>query len=84
MTTNLIPEYTTSHIPLAAFLKVRHVRIININVIDRRGVFTFENVPRELIIEFNNGEALVEPAEYADKMSQLTQTAKRLMKDAGV
>lgn len=84
MTTNLIPEYHTSHIPLAAYLKVHGVRIINIAVVERRGVFTFENVPREIIISFNNGDATVEPAEYADKMSQLTQTAKRLMKDSGV
>lgn len=84
MATNLIPQYSTSHVPLATYLKVKQVRIININIVDRRGVFTFENVPRELIIEFNNGDASVEPAEYADKMSQLTQTAKRLMKDVGV
>jgi len=82
--TNLLENYTTSHVPLAAYLKVKGVRIINICVKEKRGVFSFENVPREFIIDFNNGAANVEPAEYADKMSQLTQTAKRLLKESGV
>lgn len=81
---NILEQYVTSHVPLAAYLKVKGVKIINIEVKDKRGVFTFENVIREYIIDFNNGEAAVEPAEYANKMSQLTQTAKRLMKESGV
>lgn len=82
--TNILDSYITSHVPLAAYLKVKGIRIINIVVKERRGVFEFENVPREYIIDFNNGAASVEPAEYADKMSQLTQTAKRLLKESGV
>ena len=81
---NLLDLYTTSHVPLAAYLKVKGVRIINIMVKDRRGCFTFADVNRDLVIDFNNGAASVEPAEYADKMSQLTQTAKRLLKESGV
>lgn len=81
---NLLDIYTTSHIPLAAYLKVKGMKIINIEVKEKRGVFTFENVVRELIIDFNNGSASIEPGEYAEKMSQLTQTAKRLMKESGV
>lgn len=80
---NLLDTYTTSHVPLAAYLKVKGTRIINITVKDKRGEFVFENVDRTYIIEFNNGEASVEPAEYATKMSQLTQTAKRLLKESG-
>lgn len=81
--TNLLDTYITSHVPLAAYLKVKGVKIINITIKERRGTFTFESVPREYIIDFNNGAAMVEPAEYADKMSQLTQTAKRLLKESG-
>lgn len=80
---NLLDTYITSHVPLAAYLKVKGAKIINIEVKDRRGIFTFENVEREHIIDFNNGEASVEPAEYAQRMSQLTQTAKRLLKEHG-
>lgn len=81
---NLLDTYTTNHVPLAAYLKVKGVRIINIEVKDRKGYFTFENVNRDYVIEFNNGEASVEPADYATRMSQLTQTAKRLLKENGV
>lgn len=80
---NLLDTYITSHVPLAAYLKVKGARIINIEVKERRGVFTFENVDRDLIINFNNGDALVEPGDYATRMSQLTQTAKRLLKESG-
>lgn len=82
MMTNLLNTYITSHVPLAAYLKVKGTKIINITVKERRGTFEFENVDRDLIIDFNNGQAMVEPAEYADKMSQLTQTAKRLLKES--
>lgn len=80
---NLLDLYTTSHVPLAAYLKVKGAKIINITIQDKRGCFTFVDVNRDLIIDFNNGEASVEPAEYADKMSQLTQTAKRLLRESG-
>lgn len=80
---NLLDIYTTSHVPLAAYLKVKGVKIINIIVKERRGTFTFVDVDRDLIIDFNNGAASVEPGEYADKMSQMTQTAKRLLKESG-
>lgn len=80
---NLLDIYTTSHVPLAAYLKVKGVKIINIVITDRRGTFTFVDVDRNYIIDFNNGEALVEPGEYSAKMSQLTQTAKRLLKESG-
>ena len=79
---NLLDTYITSHVPLAAYLKSKGVRIINIEIKDRRGTFTFENVDRDLVIAFNNGEATVEPGDYAQRMSQLTQTAKRLLKES--
>lgn len=80
---DLLPTYVTNHIPLAAYLKVKGMKIINITIKENRGCFEFEHVIRDFIIEFNNGTAAVEPAEYADRMSQLTQTAKRLMKELG-
>ena len=80
---NLLDIYTTTHVPLAAYLKVKGARIVNIEIKDKRGTFTFENVNRDLIIDFNNGSAVVEPGEYASKMSHLPQTAKRLLKESG-
>jgi hypothetical protein len=80
---NLLDTYTTAHVPLAAYLKCKGVRIVNITAKDRRGTFVFENVDRQLIIDFNNGEAIVEPSDYAQRMSQLVQTAKRVVNETG-
>lgn len=83
METNLIKDYHTSHVPLAAYLKMKGNQMSNVTISGRRGVFVFPFVHREHIIDFNNGAASVEPNEFADKMSQLTQTAKRIMFDSG-
>jgi hypothetical protein len=83
MNTNLIDNYKTSHVPLAAYLKMKGNTMNNVVIEGRRGIFTFAFVHREHIIEFNNGQAMVEPNEFADKMSQLTQTAKRILADHG-
>lgn len=76
-----LPEYKTSHIPLATYLKVSGVSISSITCSNHRATYTFIDVPRELIIEFNAGRAKVEPARYASEMSHLTQTAKRLSEE---
>lgn len=43
----------------------------------KRGIFVFDAVPRQALMDFNHGKALVEPNEFAEKMSQMTHTAKR-------
>lgn len=81
METDLLTEYKTSHVPLAAYLKIKGCQVMKVTCEGRRGVFTFAYVAREHIIEFNNGQSTVEPNEFAEKMSQLTQTAKRVIAD---
>lgn len=81
METNLVHEYKTSHVPLAAYLRTKGCQIHEVTLDGRRGVFEFRLVPREYIIEFNNGQGNVEPNEFAEKMSQLTQTAKRIINE---
>ena len=83
MDTNLLTDYHTSHVPLAAYLKMRGNVLSAVKLEGRRGVFVFPFAHREHVIEFNNGAATVEPNEFADKMSQLTQTAKRVLADSG-
>lgn len=83
MNNNLLNEYKTPHVPLAAYLRLKGVQIAEVQHDGKRGVFVFRNVNRELIIEFNNGAAHVEPNEFAEKMSQLTQTAKRVVSESG-
>lgn len=81
MDTNLLKGYKTSHVPLAAYLKIKGAQLIKVTCENRRGVFEFDICHREHIIEFNNGAAMVEPGEFAERMSQLTQTAKRVMSE---
>lgn len=81
METNLLTNYKTSHVPLAAYLKIKGAQIIKVTCEKRRGVFEFAVTQREHIIEFNDGQAQVEPNEFAEKMSQLTQTAKRVLSE---
>lgn len=83
METNLLKGYKTSHVPLAAYLRINGAQLIRVTCEGRRGVFEFDICHREHIIEFNNGQARVEPGEFAEKMSQLTQTAKRVMTEQG-
>lgn len=84
MDNNLLKGYKTSHVPLAAYLRLKGSQLMKVTCEHRRGVFIFDTCHREHIIEFNNGQALVEPDEFAEKMSQLTQTAKRVIQQEGV
>lgn len=81
MENDLIHDYKTTHVPLAAYLRLKGVQVSKVTCEGRRGVFVFGLVARDHIIEFNNGQAVVEPNEFAEKMSQLTQTAKRVIND---
>ncbi len=77
MNTDLLTDYQTAHIPLAAYLSVKGCQIKSIENIGNRGMFHFEFVPRFHINDFNNGAGQVEPGAFALKMNQLIQSAKR-------
>lgn len=77
MNTDLLTEYQTAHVPLAAYLSVKGCQIKVIENVNNRGVFHFEFVPRFHITDFNNGNGTVEPGAFALKMNQLIQSAKR-------
>lgn len=77
MNTDLLTEYQTSHVPLAAYLSIKGCQIKVVEHIMGRGVFHFEFVPRFHITDFNNGVGQVEPGAFALKMNQLIQSAKR-------
>jgi hypothetical protein len=79
ITTLTLPEFTTSHMPLAAYLKINGATIKNVTKSGNKGMFTFANVPRSLIHDFNKSRGLVEPNTFADTMAQLTMTAKRVV-----
>lgn len=77
MNTDLLTDYQSSHIPLAAYLSVKGCQIKLIENIGGRGVFHFSFVPRAHVNDFNNGNGTVEPGAFALKMNQLIQSAKR-------
>lgn len=80
MHTDILDTYSTTHLPLAAYLKVHNVQLVSVTSDQlKRGTFNFVQVPRTFIIDFNNGQAQVEPNEFAVKMSQLVQTVRRTM-----
>lgn len=75
---DIIDEYKTSHLPLATYLKLNNVQLMDISIDEyKRGVFKFIQVPRTFIIDYNNSKSLVEPNEFAIKMSQLIQQVRR-------
>ena len=78
MHTDILDSYSTTHLPLAAYLKAKNVQLTGVSIDEhKRGNFGFIQVPRTFIIDFNNGTALVEPNDFAIKMSQLVQTVRR-------
>jgi len=81
MNTDLLLQYSTAHLPLAAYLAVNRCQISHVDNINYRGVFHFEYVPRKLVDQFNNGIGTVEPGAFALKMNQLIQSAKRQISD---
>ena len=83
MKTDALINYKTSHIPLAAWLVLKGCPLAKIYKEGSRGVFEFSVVIRDFPNMFNTGQSLVEPNEFATKMSQLTQTAKRVMIENG-
>jgi len=84
MNTNLLENYKTAHLPLAAYLSVNGCQVLKIEAQGGRGVFTFAFVNRELINKFNTGQAVIEPGDFAIKMSQLTQTARRAINESNL
>ena len=75
----IISQFTTTDLPLIAFLKCRGVKISNVVAINQNQCqFTFENVSRQLLNDFNCDLESVEPKEYARVMRDMIQTARRV------
>jgi len=67
----------TTDIVLAAFLRVRGYKLSKIIKIGTRGTFVFEQVPTEVISEFDLGEALIEPKALNHEIKGLTTATRR-------
>ena len=79
MELDLLEDYSTTHLPLAAFLKMSGLNLTHIESNGTQGVFHFSAVPRQYILGYNTGKYTVEPDQFAKTMSSLTQAAKRVV-----
>ena len=71
-------EYKTSDIGLAAFLRLSGCQMSGIDKQGQKGTFVFLNVADSLIVDYDLGNAQVEPVSFNNAIKQLT-TSVRLM-----
>lgn len=76
-TQNIIPEYQTLDITLAAALKGYGYQLDRIDINGKRGVFVFKDVEKEVLKSYDCGEVRVEPASFHNDIKLLTTAVKR-------
>ena len=69
----------TSDIVLAAMLKVHGYKLDALQKHGGKGVFHFNDVPEEILIEFDLGKSLVEPVAFNNSIKALTTAARRII-----
>jgi len=70
-------EFSTCDIVLAATLKVKGFRLVEIMKNGNKGTFIFANIPDDLIDEYDLGRLLVEPKSLNSEIKALTTAARR-------
>jgi len=70
-------EFSTSDIVLAATLKVKGFRLVEIMKNGNKGTFIFAGVPEDLINEYDLGCLSVEPKAFNAEIKSLTTAARR-------
>lgn len=68
----------TTDIAMAAFLKSKGVELSKITMVGLKGTFTFDNVDRDLVAQFDTGHALIEPVLFHTMLKQLATACKRM------
>ena len=71
--------YKTSDIVLAATLKIKGVKLVNIEISGTKGTFVFENVDKSILMDFDLGNIKVEPVSFNNTIKQLTTSVRRLI-----
>lgn len=77
MKTNLLPTYSTTNVGMAAYLILKG-HYARIETKGKKGIFNFENVPRETVINYSSGTGTVEPSSFSAKMSDLIWNVRNL------
>lgn len=69
--------FETSDIVLAAFLKTKNIKMIEIIKNGNKGTFVFAEVPEKLVEDYDLGQALVEPKSLNNEIKALTTSVRR-------
>jgi len=70
-------NFETTDIVLAAYLKVKSFRLVEIVKNGNKGTFVFSGVTGGVIDEYDLGQALVEPRALNHEIKALTTAARR-------
>jgi len=70
-------EFETTDIVLAAYLKTKNYRLLEIVKNGNKGTFIFSGVDESIIDEYDLGQALVEPRNLNSEIKALTTAARR-------
>ena len=73
-----IEKFATTDLPLAAFLKMNGYKLSEVKSKGIKGEFVFDNVPRQLLNDYNADTCTVEPKMFSSVMRQMVQSAKRV------
>ena len=71
-------QYKTTDIVLAAFLRLNHCNMTNIEKVGQKGTFVFGVVPEELLQVYDLGQGSVEPVAFNNMVKQLTTAVRRM------
>lgn len=71
-------EYKTSDIVLAAFLRLSGCQMAGIEKQGQKGTFVFTNVSDSLVVDYDLGNARVEPVSFNNAIKQLTTSVRRM------
>ena len=72
------PEYQTTDIVLAAYLRLSGAVLIRIDKCGPRGTFVFQNVSDDLVSVYDLGQARVEPVQFNYNIKSLTTSVRRI------
>lgn len=72
-------EYKTADIVLAASLKVCGYSLSSIELQGNKGIFVFENVDNDFLMQFDLGKLQVEPVIFNNTIKQLTTSVRRMV-----
>lgn len=72
-------KYKTSDIVLASTLKIKGSKLVDIEISGTKGTFVFEDVDKQILLDFDLGNILVEPVTFNNTIKQLTTSVRRLI-----